>query len=91
MDATPQAHARWHAFKGTADNALRTVREAIREGNYRRVIVRNDHGHTLIDVPLTLGLITAAIIPTWAAVGAVVAMAGGFSIIVERPHPPSVH
>jgi len=84
MDATPQM-TRWRAFRGTAESVLRTVREAIREGNYRRVIVRNDNGHTLLEVPLTLGLVTAMIVPTWTAVGAVAAMAGGYSIIVERP------
>ncbi len=72
-------------LKVTGDNLLKTVRELIHEGNYRRIIIRNDHGHTLLEVPLTIGLVGALLMPVWAAIGAMAAMATGFTIIVERP------
>ena len=72
-------------LKVSGDNLLKTVRELIHQGNYRRIIIRNDHGHTLLEVPLTIGLVGALLMPVWAAIGAMAAMATGFTIIVERP------
>jgi hypothetical protein len=75
-------------LKVTGENLLRTIRELIHEGNYRRIYIRNTQGHTLLEIPLTIGLVGALLVPVWAAVGAMAAMATGFSIIVERPSPP---
>ncbi len=72
-------------LKVTGENLLKTIRELIHEGNYRRISIRNDQGHTLLEIPLTLGLVGAMLVPVWAAIGAMAAMASGFSIIVERP------
>jgi len=67
------------------ENLLETIREVIHEGNYRRIIIRNERGHTLLEIPLTIGLVGALLMPVWAAIGAMAAMATGFTIIVERP------
>ena len=76
-------------LKVTGENLLKTVRELIHEGNVRRISIRNEHGHTLLEIPLAFGLVGALFAPVWAAVGAMAAMATGFSIIVERKTPPS--
>lgn len=76
-------------IKVTGENLLKTIRELIHEGNVRRISIRNEQGHTLLEIPLTFGLVGALFAPVWAAVGAMAAMATGFSIIVERPAPPS--
>ena len=75
-------------LKVTGENLLKTIRELIHEGNYRRISIRNDAGQVLIEIPLAVGLVGALFAPVWAAVGAMAAMATGFSIIVERKHPP---
>ena len=75
-------------LKVTGENLLKTVRELIHEGNVRRISIRNEHGHTLLEIPLAFGLVGALFAPVWAAVGAMAAMATGFSIIVERKTPP---
>jgi Domain of unknown function (DUF4342) len=72
-------------LKVAGENLLKTIREVIHEGNYRRIIIRNDHGHTLLEIPLTIGLVGAMLMPVWVAIGAMAAMATGFTIIVERP------
>lgn len=72
-------------IKVTGENLLKTIRELIHEGNYRRIIIRNDQGHTLLEIPLTFGLVGALLMPVWAAIGAMAAMASGFTIIIERP------
>ncbi len=72
-------------IKVTGENLLETIRELIHEGNFRRIIIRNDEGHTLLEIPLTIGLVGALLMPVWAAIGAMAAMASGFTIIIERP------
>jgi hypothetical protein len=56
----------------------------IREGNIRRLIIRNEEGTSLIEVPLTVGVVGAVVAPVWAAIGAVAAHVSHCSIEVER-------
>jgi hypothetical protein len=81
----PQHKGVFDEIRVTGENLLKTIRELIREGNYRRISIRNDEGQVLIEIPLAVGLVGALFAPVWAAVGAMAAMATGFSIIVERP------
>lgn len=75
-------------FKVSGDDVLRTVKELIKEGNARRIIIKNEEGKTLIEVPLTLGAVGALIAPTLAAVGAVAALVTKCTIIVEKRDAP---
>ncbi|MBC8088795.1 MAG: DUF4342 domain-containing protein [Phycisphaerae bacterium] len=66
------------------------LKELIREGNVRRVVLRNPEGRVLLDMPVNAGLAGAALLPFWAAVGAVVALAKDYTIGVERDTGKSV-
>jgi len=71
-------------FKVLAQDLVAKVRELIHEGNVRRVILKDDHGVTFMEIPLsvaTLGVIAA---PVLAAVGAVAAAISKFTVVVER-------
>jgi Domain of unknown function (DUF4342) len=61
-----------------------TLKKLIREGNVRRIIVRNAAGRTLLDMPLSAGLAGAVLLPFWAAVAGIVALAKEFTVVVER-------
>ncbi|HEX5831939.1 MAG TPA: DUF4342 domain-containing protein [Gemmatimonadaceae bacterium] len=63
---------------------LATVKRIVREGNVRRVVIRNPQGRTLLDVPLTAGVVGAVLLPFWAAIGGIAAVAANYTIIVER-------
>lgn len=56
----------------------------MKEGNARRVIVKNDTGHTLMEIPLTVGVMSAVFLPIWVALGAIAALASHYTIEVER-------
>lgn len=71
-----------HQVRG--DEVIQKVRELIHEGNVRRIIIRNDEGRTLIEVPLTVGVVGTLLAPVWAAVGAVAALVTHCSIEVEK-------
>jgi hypothetical protein len=60
------------------------VRELVREGNVRRIIIKNEEGRTLIELPLTIGVVGALLLPAWAALGAIAALVTDCSIEVER-------
>ena len=66
------------------------VGDLIHEGNVRRVIIKNDKGHTFMEVPLTVAAIGTIVAPVLAAVGALAGMAAHFTVGVERaPEPPA--
>ncbi len=71
-------------YEVRGDDLLSRVKELIREGNVRRITIKNDDGKTLIEIPLTVGLVGALLLPVWAAVGAVAALVTNCSIAVER-------
>jgi len=60
------------------------IKEVLHEGNVRRIIIRNDEGRTLIEIPLTVGLIGGILLPVWAAIGAVAALVTDCTIVVEK-------
>jgi len=75
---------RTEEFRINGDELLAKVKELIHAGNIRRIIIRNEAGHTLIEIPMTVGVVGAALLPVWAAVGAIAALATDCSIVVER-------
>ncbi len=71
-------------FKVSGAKLMAKLKELIHEGNVRRVILRNPEGRTLLDMPLTAGIAGAALLPFWAAVGAVAVLATDYSVLIER-------
>ena len=66
------------------DALLGRVKELAHEGNVRRITIKDSQGKTLIEVPLTLGVVGTLVAPVAAAVGAIAALAADYSIVVER-------
>jgi hypothetical protein len=69
--------------KETVETVIEKVKELVRAGNVRRLIVKDARGETVIVVPLTVGVVATALLPVWAAVGAIAALAAEFTIEVE--------
>jgi hypothetical protein len=80
---------RTEEFRIRGEELLAKAKELVREGNVRRLIIKNDQGVTLIEAPLTVGVLGAALLPVWAAIGAVAALAADCTIVVERRDEPS--
>lgn len=70
--------------KVSGERLVERVRELIKEGNARRIIVKNDEGHTLIEIPLTMGVVGAVLMPVWVALGAIAALATSYTLVVEK-------
>jgi hypothetical protein len=66
------------------------VKSLIHEGNVQRIIIKDEQGHTFIEIPVTFAAIGVVAAPVLAAVGAISALVAKFTIVVERvePKPP---
>ena len=71
-------------FKLRGKDLTEKVKQLIDEGNVRRIIIKNNAGKTLIELPVTVGVIGAVIAPMLAAVGAIAVLVTDCSLIVER-------
>ncbi len=71
-------------FKVSGDELISRVKELVHKGNIRRVIIKNEEGRTLIDIPLTLGVVGALVAPQLAALGAIAALITHGTIMVEK-------
>ncbi len=75
-------------FRVKGEDLVARVKELVHEGNIRRIIIKNDEGVSLLEVPLTLGVVGAVLLPVWAALGALAALATSCTIVIERNVPP---
>lgn len=75
---------RTEEFKVSGEDLLRQVKNLINEGNVRRITVKNKEGKTIVELPLTIGVVGAALAPLLAAVGAIAALVTECTIVVER-------
>jgi len=74
-------------FKVSADDLVRTVKNLIHEGNIRRILIKDDKGKTLMDIPVTVGVVGMILAPWLAALGVIGAIATNCTIVVEREKP----
>lgn len=68
----------------SGDELLAKVKEIVREGNVRRIIIRNEEGKKLLELPLTVGVVGAVLLPVWAAIGALAALLADCTIDIEK-------
>jgi hypothetical protein len=80
----PTDTERIQEFTIDGDKLVSTVKDLVHEGNVRRVTIKNEEGRTLLEIPLTVGVIGAALLPIFAAIGALAALATRCTIVVER-------
>ncbi|MCW5880393.1 MAG: DUF4342 domain-containing protein [Anaerolineae bacterium] len=71
-------------FHVSSDQLLTTLKDLVHEGNVRRVLIADTTGKTLLEVPLSVGLLSALVAPAWVAVGVIATLAAHYTIVVER-------
>lgn len=71
-------------FRVSGEELLAKVKQLIREGNIRRIIIKNKEGKTLMELPLTIGVVGAVLAPPLAAIGAIAALVTECTVIVVR-------
>jgi len=76
-------------FQVFARDLVEKVKALIHEGNVQRIIIKDEHGHTFVEIPVTLAAVGVVLAPVLAAVGAISALVAKFTIVVERSQPRS--
>jgi len=71
-------------FKVSGEEIVEKIKEIIKEGNARRIIIKNEDGESITEFPLTIGAVGALIAPILAAVGAIAALLTKCTIVVEK-------
>jgi len=71
-------------FKIKGQELLTKIEELIKEGNARKIIIKDDKGRTYIEIPVTVGVIGTLFAPVVAAVGALAGVAANFTIEVIK-------
>jgi hypothetical protein len=71
-------------FRLNGSEALNKIKELIHQANIRRIIIRDEEGKTFMEIPLSVGLVGAALLPVIAAVGALAALVARLTIVVEK-------
>jgi hypothetical protein len=72
------------SFRVSGDEILSKVKEIIKEGNARKIIIKNEKDEIIMEFPLTIGAIGVVLAPIFAAVGTLTALATHCTIIVEK-------
>lgn len=75
---------RTEEFSVNGDQVVEKVKQLIKEGNVRRVIIKNEKGESIMEFPVTAGVVGVLLLPTLAALGAAVALMTQCTIAVER-------
>lgn len=84
-----EPNVRVEEFSVSGEKLVATIREIVRQGNVRRIVIRNPKGVTLLEIPLVLGIAGAVLVPVWAAVGALAALLVKFTLVIERVEDPA--
>jgi acyl-CoA reductase-like NAD-dependent aldehyde dehydrogenase len=71
-------------FSVSADDLIEKIKELIHEGNVTRIVIKDERGKTLFEMPATVGVVGAIMVPWLAALGAIAALATRCTLVVER-------
>ena len=83
-----EEQVRTEEFQVSGDVLVAKIKELVHEGNIRHVAIKNEDGRTLVDIPLTLGVVGTLLAPQLAAIGAIAALVTRCTIAVEKVEEP---
>jgi hypothetical protein len=83
-----QEKYRTEEFKINGEELISRVKKMIQEGNIRRIIVKDRDGRTVMEIPMTIGVVGALLAPTLAALGAIAALVSEATVVVEKTEVP---
>lgn len=75
---------REESFKVDGENLLKKFKELLKEGNIRKIIIKDKSGKEIVEFPLTIGVVGTVVAPVLAGIGALAALIGECTILVER-------
>ena len=83
-ETTTQEGTTREEFRLSGEEVIGKIKEILHEGDVRRIVIKNGDGQIIAEFPLTAGVVGALLLPMWAAIGAIAALAADLTIVVER-------
>ena len=71
-------------FRVEGEKLIAKIKEIFHEGNIRRIIIKDKEGKTILEIPVTFGVVGALLAPQLAAIGALAALLTEATIVVEK-------
>lgn len=71
-------------FRVNGEELIAKIKQLIHESNIRRIIIKDKDGKTVMEIPLTIGVVGVLLVPTLAAVGAIAALLTEATVVVEK-------
>jgi hypothetical protein len=71
-------------FHVNGEELITKIKQLLHEGNIRRIIIKDKDGKTVMEIPLTIGVVGVLLAPTLAAVGAIAAFLTEATVVVEK-------
>ena len=78
------SETRTEEFSVSGKELVDQVKKLVHEGNIRRIVIKDPEGKVLMEIPLTIGVVGALLLPTVAALGVIAALVTRCTIVVER-------
>jgi hypothetical protein len=80
----PDEKFRNEEFRVNGEELITKIKNLIKEGNIRRIIIKDKEGKVVFEIPLTFGVVGALIAPQLAAIGAIAALLTEATLVVEK-------
>jgi ABC-type hemin transport system ATPase subunit len=71
-------------FDVKGEDLVDKIKRHFHEGNVRRIIIKNKDGKAIIEIPLTIGVVSAVMSPALAAVGTIAPLIADCTLTVQR-------
>jgi hypothetical protein len=73
----------FHLDQANVDDVIEAIKKLVHEGMVRRITVKDEKGDTFAEFPLGVGVVAVALMPIWAALAAIAAIAADYTVQVE--------
>jgi len=80
----PAAKFTSEEYTVSGNNLIDRVKDLLHEGNVTRIIVKDEAGKNLLEIPATVGVVGVVLAPWLAALGVIAALVTNCKIFVER-------
>ena len=77
-------NVRTEEFRVDGEKLIAKIKELIHEGNIRRIIIKDKDGKTVMEIPMTFGVVGVLLAPQLAAIGAIAALLTEATVVIER-------
>ena len=75
---------RTEEFTVSGEDLMAKIKDIIKQGNAKKITVRDKDGNEVISFPVTVGVAGLVLAPVFAAIGAIAALATECTIVIER-------